>query len=433
MTGLPERTYRRNLAMLALDYISFGVGMGFLGPTTILPTLIRLLGGSLLAVGSLGAINAGGVLLPQLVAGRQIARRPLVKGYVVWMAVISRACLALGVPAIALLALRAPGLAVAALLLSFAAFNIADGFATVGWLDLLAKAIPVDRRGRAMGALQSGCSLLLIGVGWLVKIILAREGAFPSSYVLLALLAAVFFGLCPLAIFLIQEPRGSTESQGPPPWRQYLPRLLSILRTDARFAWLTVTRWLAGLADMASPFYVLFAADRLHIRPDVIGLFISAGVVGGLLAGALLGPLGDRRGSRLVIAIVMALRCICPLLALLTPLVAGYHPWLGPGIFILIFALSGVVGGAQMVGFTNYLLEIAPAEERSTFVALSNTLGGLVLVAPLLAGWLVEVASYEALFVVTLALAGAGLLAALRRPARLAAEGTAPRAATPVK
>ncbi|MDI7276699.1 MAG: MFS transporter [Anaerolineae bacterium] len=416
------RVSHRNLALLATDYVAFGMGIGFLGTTTVLPTLIRLLGGSPVVVGSLGAIQAGGFLLPQLVAGRHIANRPLVKGYVIATGALSRAFLAVSAVVLALYARRAPAVALSCLLIGVGLFNVLDAFASVGWYELYAKGVPPHLRGRALGVAQTLAGLASIGVGVAVRTILARPDPFPGSYVLLILLAAAFTGICPLAIALMREAPRPVESAPQPRWREYLPRLASILRKDRRFAWVTVIRWLAGFAEMGVAFYVLFAADRLRTPPHMIGLFISAGVVGSLVCGGTLGPLGDRRGPALIITIGLGLRCVCPALALLTPLVAGLHPWVGPGILLLIFALAGMASGSHMIGFTNYLLEIAPVADRPTYMALSNTLGGILLLGPLIAGWLVQSTSYEFLFAVMLSLGAAGLLAALRRPATAPSE-----------
>ena len=69
MPDLSERETRRNQALILTGYISFGIGMSFLGRATLLPSSIRLLGGSPLAVGSLGAIPSGAWLPPQAVMG----------------------------------------------------------------------------------------------------------------------------------------------------------------------------------------------------------------------------------------------------------------------------------------------------------------------------------------------------------------------------
>ncbi|MGQ9684157.1 MAG: MFS transporter [Anaerolineae bacterium] len=417
MNQLSERESRRNLALLAVDYVSYGVGVSFLGTTTVFPTLIRLLGGSPLVVGSVSAIQAGAFLLPQLFAGRHLANRPQVKGYVVATVIASRLLLSLGAPALALLALRAPAAAIAALLLSFGAFNVVDALATVGWYELLAKAIPEDRRGRIFGLGQVLVSGMGIGVGLLVRELLRRPDAFPESYVALWCLAALAAGACPFSLALVKEPARAVAGNHQPPWREYLPQLGRILRRDARFAWITLVRWLAGLADMGAAFYVLYATDRLGLPASMSGPFLSAMVAGSLACGLILGPLADRRGGvQPVIVLFMILRCLGPVLALLAPGAARVQPWLGIGLLLAVFFTAGVATGAFMLGFNNYVLHIAPATERPAYMALANTLGGLLLVAPLFAGWVVQVTSYEALFGLTLLLAVVGLGLALRAP-----------------
>ncbi len=417
MNEIAERHFRRNFALLATDYVSFGMAMSFLGLTTILPNLVRQLGGSQVTVGALGVIQGGGWYIPQLFMGRYVANRPLVKKYVLWPGIASRLCLALAVPALVLYGVRAPRLALAAFLVAFAGFALADAMGGVGWFGLLAKIIPLERRGRAMGAAQSLFSLAGIGVGVAVRFILARPVPFPGNYVLLIALAIGFASICPVALALVREPPGAGQVHVQPPWRVYLQQLAAILRRDARFVWLTMASWVAALADMGVAFYVLYAGDRLHMPQATVGLLISASVVGGILSGALLGPLGDRKGSAAVITVTMGLRCLCPLLALLSPWLAAARPWLAQPILMLIFGLLGTIGGSFLIGPANYLLEIAPAEERSTYIGLANTLGVVVMFAPMLAGWLVEAVSYELLFLVTLGLALLGLVVALRRPA----------------
>ncbi len=413
---------RRNQVLLLVEYVVFAVALAFLGPTTVLPAFIRLLGGSPLVVGLLGAIQSGGWLLPQMFAGRYASNRQEIKGLVVMPVVVSRGALVALVPLLWLFALQAPALALASILVAWAIFNIADGFASVPWLDLVAKAVTLEERGRALGMAQSAASLLGIGVGAAVAAILARKAVFPANHVLLVAIAAFTFALSVPLLAAIHEPKGVVQGEARLPWREYFPYMVRILRHDAPFAWLTWLRWLGGVADMASAFYVLYATGRLHLPEQAIGLFISAGVVGGLVSGIVLGPLGDRRGRRSIITLIMGLRCLSPLLALAAPLLARLYPSLTLAAFALLFAVMGFANGGQLVGVMNYLLEIAPASERSAYIGLYNTLGGLLLVAPLVAGWLVEVASYELLFAVCFIAAAAGLALALHGPQPLPAQ-----------
>lgn len=402
---IPEHVARRNVALLGLDFVAFGVAMAFLGPTTVLPALVRLLGGSPIVVGSIGTIMSGGWLLPQLFAGRYVANKPLVKKYIVVPGYISRSCLVIMVPALWFMAPRSLGLALAVLMLAYAAFTIGDALSSVAWLDLLGRAVPMGRRGRFTGTAQALSSLLGIGAGVAVKSILARPGAALANHLILIGISAFVMMISATATALVHEPRANVPSKPRPSWGEFFPQLGAIVRRDPRFSWLIAVRWLHGLADMAAAFYALYAIEHLGIHEEMLGLFVSAGVVGSLLSGAILGPVGDRQGSAVVIHVSTALRCLCPALALLAPFVAGWQPALALPTLALLFALAGVVNGAQMTGFTNYVLDIAPPAERSTYISLANTLGGLLTAAPLVAGWLVQQTSYRFLFVVALAMA----------------------------
>jgi hypothetical protein len=71
-----------------------------------------------------------------------------------------------------------------------------------------------------------------------------------------------------------------------------------------------------------------------------------------------------------------------------------------------------------MLGWMNYVLEIAPPGQRPTYTGLSNTLTGLLIPAPILGGWLLQLTSYPALFVAAAAgpVLALWLIRALPRP-----------------
>ncbi|HOG45267.1 MAG TPA: MFS transporter [Anaerolineae bacterium] len=429
MPQLSEPDTRHNIAALGVDYVTFSLGITFLGATTLLPTLLSVLGAGPVVIGSVGTIQTASWMLPQLFAGRYVANRPLVKWSAVVPAVVSRSFLLLLVPAVWLTAARTPQAAIAAVLVGYAAFGVCDSLASVAWFELVAKALPASLRGRLLGGVQSLASLLGIGAGAVVAAVLARPGPAWANHVLLLAAAALCCAIGPGFLASIREPRGAAQEGLRPGWGHYLPRLAAIMRSDSRFVWCLAVRLVAGLADMAGGFYILYAAQRLHLGEGMIGLFASATVAGGLLSGLLLGPLGDRKGSSRVIVVIMLLRCLTPAMALLAPFIAGAAPSAALAAFVIVFVSMGMANSANMVGFFAYLMAIAPPGESSTYIALVNTLCGLLTVAPLVAGWLVQLASYEFVFALALGLAALGLAVALRGPRQAAlATGAAPGA-----
>ena len=92
------------------------------------------------------------------------------------------------------------------------------------------------------------------------------------------------------------------------------------------------------------------------------------------------------------------------------------------GAFLLSMALFGVA--ASLLGSAPAALvgDISPARGGRVVAVFQMAADFGAIVGPLAAGWLTDVASYQAAFAVTTAVLGAGLLAALAIP-------TQPRAA----
>lgn len=416
MADLPEPAIRRNVALIVVDNVSFLAGTTFLGTTTVLPALVRDLGGGPVVVGAMGAIQMAGWLLPQLIAGRNVLNRPLVKAHVVVPGIIGRLALVLYTGILLACAGPAPRAALVALLVTLGVFFLCDAFSVVAWFELLTKVVPASLRGRALGTGQALGSVLGAGAGLIVQAVLARPNPLPAGYALLLAIATATLGIGVVALTCIREPQATPQGKALPPWREFVPQLLSILRGEPRFAWATVTSWLAGLADAAGAFYVLYATGSLGVPQRAIGLFATAGVVGGFLSGTLLGALGDRKGPARVIRLSMGLRCLPPLLALTAPVWAAQVPAAVPWLFVTVFVLQGLINGTFMIGFVNYVLAIAPPGSSAVYGALFHTANAVILVGPLAAGSLVQVASHEALFAASLTLALLGAVLALRTP-----------------
>ena len=105
-----------------------------------------------------------------------------------------------------------------------------------------------------------------------------------------------------------------------------------------------------------------------------------------------------------------------PLFAILVHLAGG--GWLGQA-YPLVYAVLGILNTIRMLGFTNYIMEIAPDGMRTGYVGLANTLTGVMTIVPTLGGWLLEATSYTVLFGVAAALVGAGFAVSLTlAPAR---------------
>jgi len=80
--------------------------------------------------------------------------------------------------------------------------------------------------------------------------------------------------------------------------------------------------------------------------------------------------------------------------------------------------LSSIFQMGLPIGYHNYLLDIAPAEDRPLYIGLANTLTGLTVLASAIGGLIVDLAGLAVLFWVAAAFYAGSLLLAggLREP-----------------
>ncbi|MBI5879977.1 MAG: MFS transporter [Chloroflexi bacterium] len=423
-----ERKTQITMLAFACDYIAWGVGMTFINPTTVMPTFVRHFTDEPGIIGLINTIQMGGFLIPQLIISNLIAHRVRKKPIMMYSGFIHR-----GLPWLFALFLmlnpNAPGpLILIVFYAGYTLFNIGDSISTVPWFDIMGKSVPADRRGRMMGTAQIIASLLGIGAGQVVKLILSPEGpAFPLSYALCFAIAGCGIVLSWISSGFVHEVV-QPVSEERMAFKDYLPALGRVLRTDGHFRRVTAARLVGGMANMALPFYIIFATDRLGFAADNVGLFVSAQVLGGLLAGTVLGYLSERSGSKAVILAALTIQLAAPLLALGVFATGGTLGALGPWVYALVFVAVGVGQSSGILGFINYVLELAPPQERVTYVGLTNTLSGVLALAPLIGAALVDAVSYTGMFIVVVAVLAVSLMLTVPivEPRRLAAH---PRAA----
>ena len=395
--------YLQNFTSFVLDYVFFGVGMAFMSQTTVLPSFISQLTDSAPLIGLSSTIMSGAWLLPQLVAANYLADKERKKPYLMLSAAIGRPFIWLVALVLFVAGDISPTLILGVLFVSLAIYMGTDSLATVAWFDMLGNIIPATRRGRLYATAQITMGLLTVGAGAVINALLGPQGPpFPQNYALVFFLAGLSLLVSLGALVPLREPIRPTPVRRLP-WGEFVPKLLTVLKENRTFNLATFVRLLVGLSGMALPFYVVYATDQLHLGTESVGIFLSSQVIGGILAGFAWGYLNERSGSRIVIQGSTIVAAISPLLALLIGPVAR---WTGASVtylYALIFVAIGALNASMMPGFLNYILELAPAEERTTYIALTNTLCSVLLLVPFLGGWIVQVTSYPVLFAATAA------------------------------
>jgi len=299
-----------------------------------------------------------------------------------------------------------PIIVLVALLALLFGFSFAGGVAVIPFTDIWGKALPATLRGRFFGHRQLWGGLMAVGAGYSVKLILANPDiSFPKNYAFLFLLSFVFIAMSYIALSSVREPKGQATGR-PRQIGLFLKESVRLLWEDRNFGLLILTQLAVGFAAFALPFYVLYGKNELHMAAEQVGILVGAQMAGGTLSNLLWGQLSDRVGNRIVIVLTAATATAVPLLGLLSFAV-------GWGLLIAVFVLIGFSTSGGGIGFTNYLLEIAPEHLRPTYIALQGTLMGLTMLLPIFGGLLIDISSYQAAFLVTLTVLITGLLLSL--------------------
>jgi MFS family permease len=401
--------YHWNFAALVTDFASFGLGFTFVHPNSVLPAFVRQLTDSAPLIGLASTVFSAGWMLPQLVTGQLIKDKPRKKPYML-LGMTGRVALWVTAASVWAGLTRYPTAMLTLFFLCQALFATADGVASVAWLDIMARAVPLRERGRLLGMSQFLSGLAAAGMGAVVGLILERY-SFPNNYALLFTLGAA--GLIPstIAIFLLREPQ--TERRGLDIEHPGGGGWLHPLATDRAFRRLIVCRVLFGMLGLATPFYVVHAADVLHLPESIVGSFVMTQAASGVISSAALGFVSQRWGPRYVIRVGTAASITAPLYALAAHLV-------GDGLLVqgypFVFVGLGIMNSAFLLGFLNYLVEAAPEEMRPAYIGLGNTIVSVMALAPVAGGWLLRATSYTTLFGLTALLVALSFLLSLALP-----------------
>jgi MFS family permease len=394
-----------NFYMFLTDYVWFGVAFAFFSPDTVVPGLVRQLIDSAFAIGLVSAIFRIGWLLPQLAVARAINDKPRKMPYLV-LGLIGRIAFFLVALILQSKLPRYPAMLILCTV-CFVFFTSFDALAGVAWFDIMARAIPPKMRGRMFGIGQAISGLIGIGAGTLIKLIL-EHGSFPDNYAVIFALAGLMLIPSSIAIILVREPPPDVteereEQQKTGSWTK---RLMA----NPDYRQLTICRILIGMMALATPFYVAHARAVLQLPESAIGDFIIAQTITGVVASTVLGVVHERQGPRAVIRIGAAAATVAPIFALAAHLAGG--GWLAH-TYPIVFVSLGIANATWIMGFFNYVLEIAPDSMRAAYVGTINSIVWPLTLASVVGGWLLEITSYSVLFIATAVFVGASFLLSL--------------------
>ncbi len=333
----------------------------------VLPWLMSSAGVPTFFSGILVPIRESGSLLPQLLIAGAIRQYPVRK----WLLGLGCFVQAMALVGIAFAALYltgvAAGWAVVALLV---VFSLARGLVSICSKDVIGKTVPKSRRGRLTGYSATASGVVVVGLGLAVAWMVFDK---PSGLEALVLLSAVVMAMGGLIYCGIHEYAGATEG-GASGFKKAL-QSLAIVRQDRAFRRFVWVRALLMGSGLSAPFIVL-AAQQTGTQSSLagLGMFIMVSGVASMLSGFVWGKWADVSSRALLTVTSAATGVSCLLLIVLLVI-----PESSFGFFVALYGFQSVIHEGIRVGRKTYILDMAGGEKRTDYVAVSNSIIGVLL------------------------------------------------------
>ncbi len=397
------RSFGIHLVSLSLTKI----GDGLADAKLVLSWLLDALGAPALTVAMLVPVRESLALLPQLAVAGWMRRRAVRKWFWVAGSVGQGASLLAMAPAAWALDGATAGWTIVALL---AVFSLARGVCSVASKDVLGKTIAKGRRGTLSGYASTVAGLGVIALGLVLQLEPGAEWGVDFFVALLTAGAGLW--LIAAAVFAcLEEYPGATEG-GASALGEALASL-RLIAEEAQLRHFLIARALLVSTALMAPFIALLTRELGSTDLADLGLLVLASGIAASVSAAVWGRWADR-SSRRVMAAAGGIAALAGFtaagIAVALPAGGAWVPYLLGGLyFVLSVAHTGV-----RLGRKTHLVDMAGSGRRASYVAVSNTLIGIVLLLGGGAGVLAESAGPAVAVMLFAALAMLGALASLR-------------------
>jgi len=402
-----ERFIWKNLPRNFAGHFMHGMlgmtGFRLFNAPTFLPAYLHLLSGSDFMVGLGQSLQQLGGVVSPVIGATQIEHRKRVLPVAMLMGTLMR----LQILGVALAGFFLHGkAALYAILFFLFLLGLFSGPQSVAFQLLLAKVIPIARRGRLQALRNVTGGAIAAGLAWFAGRWLIQPKVLGNGYSTTFLLAFVLTSLGLTALrLLMREPE--------PPTVREKGRLIDRIRDfpalfaqDRSFAFFMLAQTLATAGRVAAPFYILFAGRSMALSGGNLGLVSLAFLGADTVTNMGWGLAGDRFGFRSTFVVSLLVWIAATVLLAVAPhfpdvrraapggLSLGVH-WL---IFCAFFGLGAAQSGFMMSSQT-MVLEFGAREDIAMRLALTTTAQGAVsAIGPLAGGIIASSLGYGVLF-----------------------------------
>jgi len=394
------RNLKRNWVLSYMDGIFITGGMGFVALNTVLTYFVSEFTNSTIIIGLLTSISLLGKYFPQMLGAKILEGKTHNKRYVITFGLLQRLPWFFMAFITYKYAIDKPLFTMVSFYILYGFYTVASGMFNPGWIDLIAKVIPIQLRGRFFGMRKFfGGGMKFLGsfaIAWLFA-----EYFFPINYALAFLIAGVSSSISYLFLINMKEV-GKPRRPKKISFLEYIKRLPIILKTNKNFTRYIISSSFIVFYNMATAFYIIYGKEQLNIGTESIGVLTGILLATQSIFSIIWGYVSDKKGHKLVLVISTFLFILSALTILFTK-----------NIFLLyiVFFLNGTAISAREVSETNIILEFCSEDERPTYLGLNNTLiAPLLSITPLVGGIILNYFNYSFLLISSIILMLIGLI-----------------------
>lgn len=347
--------------------------------STVLPWLFATLGVPAALTGLLVPIREAGSMLPQAFITPLVLR----VRYRKWVFISGAMIQALSVGTMALLAALAEGLTAGISILSaLIVFSLGRCLSSISSKDVQGRTVPKGERGQINGLATTAAGLVAITLGLGVRIFGGQDLSNVQLAWFLAIGAALWVGVT-LVYSGIREPQHLAQldvSYNDAETTNTFVQMYRLLRDDKPFRHFVSVRSLLLVSSLSPPFMVTLSIQYGAESLAGLGGFIIASGIAALIGGRIFGRMADRSSKRLMSigAGVASTILLLVVIAAVVPEVLGDNWYTNLMFIAAYFALTLMHTGVR-VGRKTYVVDMAEGDQRTTYVAVSNTALGIVL------------------------------------------------------
>jgi len=403
-----ERFVWKNLPRNFAGHFMHGMlgmtGFRLFNAPTFLPAYLHLLSGSDFVVGLGQSLQQLGGVVSPVIGATQIEHRKRVLPVAMLMGTLMR----IQILGVALAGFVLHGFPLLVTILTFLfLLGLFSGPQSVAFQLLLAKVIPIARRGRLQALRNVTGGAIAAGLAWFAGRYLIQPNLFGNGYGTTFLLA---FGLTSLGLtalrLLMREPIPPTIRTKSRLWDRV--REFPVLLTgDRGFMFFMIAQSLATAGRVAAPFYILYAGHSMALDGRNLGLVTLVFLGADTVTNMGWGLIGDRFGFRLTFILALVVWVAGTALLIAAPSMTGFQLGSLPldvhTLILIAFFGLGAAGSGFLMSSQTMVLEFGARDDMAMRLALTTTAqGAMSAIGPLAGGVIARFYGYQALFGVSI-------------------------------